>query len=158
MPTGVPEIARAFGKHFEKVWDRLNSAPWTLTHGDYRLANLFFDDDQVVVVVWTGPGKTRASVDLAQGIVWSMKPPDRNEHETRILRQYHSDLVGHGVRDYSFDELLKDYRWAMLPLLVPTLSLLKMIERRSDWGMEQSRPFFETSQALVDWNCGELLR
>ena len=158
LPTGVSEIARVFGEHFEKVWDHLNLAPWTLTHGDYRLANFFFDDDEVVAVDWTTPGKSRAATDLAQAIVWSMVPSDRIEHETRILRQYHSDLVGCGVRGYSFDELLEDYRWALFPLLVPTVWLTNMMERVPEWGMEQSRPFFDASQALVDWNCGELLR
>jgi len=49
----------------------------------------------------------RAGWDVAYFITTALDPTHRAD-EQRLLRAYHDALVGHGVDDYSYDDLMVD--------------------------------------------------
>jgi hypothetical protein len=90
----------------------------TLTHGDFRLENLFFDDQpdgaDVVSLDWQlaafGPG----AADVAYFLGWNLLPEQRLARERALLEAYHAVLVANGVRGYSLERCWDDYRLGLV--------------------------------------------
>ena len=122
MPPGL----RVLGDHLivdvPSIKARLTRPPRTVVHGDYRLDNCFFSEgansQQVVVIDWEFCTRGRGTYDVATFISEAFSPRKRQELELGLLREYHSLLEENGVRDYSFEECLYDYRLSMLELFV----------------------------------------
>ena len=98
------------------IMERLSAPPFTLLHGDHRLDNLFFGDDDVAVVDWQITGTGRGAYDVAYFLSQSLVPEERKGVDEDLLRTYHSALVEHGVDagEYSFEQCWDDYRLATL--------------------------------------------
>lgn len=87
---------------------RLAKSPWTILHGDYRLDNLLFrSGGDIVVLDYQLLSYGRAGWDVAYFITTALDPAHRAD-EGLLLRGYHDALVGHGVNDYSYEDLLVD--------------------------------------------------
>ena len=56
--------------------------------------------------------------DLAVFISEAFSPEARRREEMDLLRLYHSVLVENGVRGYSYDQCLLDYRFSMLDMFL----------------------------------------
>lgn len=92
----------------DKITSQLAAAPWTLSHGDYRLDNILFrPDGSMVVLDYQGILKARPGFDVAYFITTALTAEHRHEEE-RLLRIYHDALVAAGVSDYSFEHLVAD--------------------------------------------------
>jgi hypothetical protein len=50
---------------------------------------------------------------VAYFILWSVNPEHHGEID-RLLRMYHATLIEHGVRDYPFERVERDYVLAQL--------------------------------------------
>ena len=122
MPPGL----RVLGDHLitdvRRIKSRLTRPPRTVVHGDYRLDNCFFSagaaSQQVVVIDWEFCTRGRGAYDVATFTSEAFSPRRRREVELDILEEYHSTLEEQGVRSYSFEECLYDYRLSMLELFV----------------------------------------
>ncbi len=87
---------------------RLAEPPWTVLHGDYRLDNLLFrPGGEIVVLDYQLLSHGRAGWDVAYFITTALDPTHRAD-EQRLLRAYHDALVGDGIGDYSYEDLLAD--------------------------------------------------
>ena len=123
---GMPPGLRVLGDHLisdmRRIKTRLSRPPLTVVHGDYRLDNCFFstgaNTQQVVVIDWEFCTKGRGVYDVATFINEAFSPRKRREVEMGLLREYHSILQEHGVRGYTFEECMYDYRLSMLDLFV----------------------------------------
>ena len=123
---GMPPGLRVLGNHLisdmRRIKTRLSRPPLTVVHGDYRLDNCFFSEgassQQAVVIDWEFCTKGRGVYDVATFIDEALSPERRREVELGLLKEYHSILEQHGVRGYTFDECLYDYRLSMLELFV----------------------------------------
>ncbi|MDQ1532500.1 MAG: hypothetical protein QOF28_261 [Actinomycetota bacterium] len=96
---------------------RLSEPPWTLSHGDYRLDNMFFSDDPerpFVVVDWQLYDRSRGPRDLSYLLSQSMEPALRVGCERALVERYVAGLVANGVGDYDVDQAWADYRLATL--------------------------------------------
>ena len=105
--------ARAITKHLAVV------APQTLCHGDYRADNCILlhppSKDSVVLdwqLYFKGPG----AYDVQNIVVASMAASDRKAHCERLLRLYHASLVRHGVTDYAWAALWRDFKFCLLQM------------------------------------------
>jgi len=96
------------------LMERLSAPPVTLLHGDHRLDNLFFSDDDVAALDWQITGTGRGPYDLAYFLSQSLAPEERKGAEHDLVAAYHGTLVEHGVRDYAFERCWEDYRLATL--------------------------------------------
>jgi aminoglycoside/choline kinase family phosphotransferase len=94
-------------------------APVTLTHGDYRLDNLFFDRErgEVIVADWQTPLRGLPAMDVAYFISGSLALDVSSADEEALLDDYHAELVARGITEYDRDTLSRDYRLCMLLVL-----------------------------------------
>jgi hypothetical protein len=87
----------------------------TAIHGDFRLDNMLFDGSgsgrPVTVVDWQTVHVGSGPQDVAYFIGNAFADVDeRREHEERLVRMYHEQLVERGVNGYTFDECWLEYR------------------------------------------------
>ncbi len=123
---GMPQGLRVLGDRLTPLVGELKAVltkpPRTIVHGDYRLDNCFFpagpDGRHVVVFDWEFCIRGRGAYDVATFISEAFSPEQRREHEMSLLREYHVALKEGGVRDYSFEECVCDYRLSMLEIFV----------------------------------------
>ncbi len=123
---GMPPGLRVLGDHLisdmRRIKTRLSRPPLTVVHGDYRPDNCFFSagasSQQAVVIDWEFCTRGRGVYDVATFINEAFSPERRREVERDLLKEYHSILEEHGIRGYTFDECLYDYRLSMLELFV----------------------------------------
>ena len=165
VPDGVEAVARKLAPRFLKVSDAVVADPVTLTHGDFKLANIFFDDsnedEEVIVAVdWQMAGRIQAANDVATFIMLGMTTETRRQHETNLVSGYHSALVDRGVRDYSYDEMLLDIRMAMLPRLASLIRIVSNLNNNpatttADKALWMS--MIGNFQTVIDWNCDEVI-
>lgn len=102
-------------------WLLLEPDRFSLLHGDYRLDNLLYDPERtrVTVVDWQTLTVGLPARDLAYFTGTSLVPELRSDVEAGLVGDYHRELVGHGVSDYTLDECWRDYRLGMpqIPLI-----------------------------------------
>jgi thiamine kinase-like enzyme len=98
-----------------QLLDRFAAMPTTIVHFDYRLDNLFFGpNDDVWMIDFQACSKGGGAFDLGYFISQSVPVDIRKHEEESLLRTYHSELVAHGVDDYSLAQLTEDYRVGVL--------------------------------------------
>ncbi|MBL6689155.1 MAG: phosphotransferase [Pseudomonadales bacterium] len=85
------------------------------THMDYRLDNLRFLDD-VIVLDWGESNHAPAGFDLASFMAGSLAAADRRQWESGLLDLYCDTLRNSGVACHR-QEILDSYRLALLPSL-----------------------------------------
>jgi hypothetical protein len=91
---------------------RLSAPPFTLSHGDYRADNFFFDDGELAVCDWQLVDRSRGARDLAYLLSQSTAPEVRANVDRGLVDRYESRLASHGVTDYGGAVLWDDYRLA----------------------------------------------
>ena len=114
----------------------IDTRPWTIVHGDYRLDNLLFDPSPggvpVTVVDWQTCTHGPALQDVAYFIGAAMPPDLRRDAEVELLRGYHAGLAAAGVPDYGWEQCWGDYRrgtWAGLIMAVAASMLVERTDR-----------------------------
>ena len=89
--------------------------PFTVTHGDYRLDNLFFGEgDDVWVIDFQTSSRGGGAYDVGYFMSQSVPIDVRREHEAALLKGYHDELTANGVTGYAFDQFMEDYRVGVL--------------------------------------------
>jgi len=89
----------------------------TIVNGDAHVWNALFPRDSgetLRLIDWAGWRIDMATDDLAYMMALHWYPERRARFELPLLRHYHDQLARHGVRDFSFDALLDDYRLSAL--------------------------------------------
>lgn len=89
----------------------------TLVHGDCSfnqfLAPIHDPADQVVVIDFDSVRTDIPTADLVLLLATFWRPDQQRKEEDRALRHYHAALRAHGIDQYSWDELIDDYRLAL---------------------------------------------
>ena len=122
LPDGLLEIGEALRGNVVFLGKYLfNETPQTLIHGDYRVDNVLFGvdpdggrGDSFAVLDWQLVGRGCGIVDVQSFLCTGLQPAARLANEMDTLCAYHMALVEDGVGSYSFDECLRDYRYATL--------------------------------------------
>jgi len=113
---------------------RLRPRPWTIVHGDYRVDNLLFGGERVVVVDWQtvslGPGPG----DLSYLLGTSLLPDDRRGHERRLVERYQQGLRAQGVDtdDTSLWTAYRQFAFAGLIMAIAASALVVQTDRGDD--------------------------
>jgi hypothetical protein len=159
-------IHNIFDRHCQKMIERAgNGKDLTFIHGDLNPGNIlspigamtrtYLVDRQPFdwsLTVWLGVS------DLTYMMVHWWDTEMRREWERPLLENYHQQLTGLGIRDYTFNQLWDDYRLcAMQSLYVATGWCIDPIERKEFkwlWGSQLKK----TMMACLDLKCLELLQ
>ncbi|MGA7672676.1 MAG: phosphotransferase [Nitrolancea sp.] len=122
----VAEYYATLPEWIEPVEAKL-SQTLTLIHLDAQSKNIFIPTDSTrnpVLFDWALFVAGNPALDLATLLSFSV---DRREHGRleQPVRQYHEMLLGHGVRDYAFEQLWDDFRLASAFHLVRPVGLAR---------------------------------
>ena len=95
-----------------------DSGPRTLIHNDVQADNLFFgeSDGDVILIDWQMATYARCVIDVTGWVRGQLEPEVRRTAEPHLLRLYHDALIANGVRDYTFEQCMADYRLATVLL------------------------------------------
>lgn len=133
--------ADLIGPHVASIKTRLAQGPVTLSHGDYRLDNMFFEDTNsgksLVVFDWQALRVGRAPYDLAYFLGTSMAAEDRLAHQQRLKSLYFETLTRSDVVDYSEADFNEDFDYAILDLV----SFTALIGGNLNFDNERGRQF-----------------
>ncbi|MDA1256735.1 MAG: phosphotransferase [Chloroflexi bacterium] len=129
----------------------------TLNHGDCHLGNLFFRNDEVVMIDWQNVMMTRPALDLAYFIQGSLPAETRRTAEVELLDEYRDTLMGHGVADYSRDRLIEDYRRGLLRSLITSVLSVANLDMEQSDTRELVKTIGTRMVAIADWECGALI-
>ncbi len=114
-------------------WSFSYRGPRCLTHGDYRLDNMLFGEPSnprsLAVVDWQTVGVRGPALDVSYFIGAGLTRADRRRFERPLLEHYHASLVREGIRDYSFQQLYRDYRWFSFYGLSVAFGAAMLVER-----------------------------
>jgi hypothetical protein len=135
--TEDEQVVLAASRELLVPWLLAGGERFAVTHGDYRLDNLLFPEDDptgVAAVDWQTVGLGPPGRDLAYFLATSLSPEDRRRHEADLLADYHRALADHGVTGYTLEECWEDYRIGMLhgPLIIFLGRLTATVTDRGD--------------------------
>ena len=118
LPAAFLEMGETFATKIPAQLDRLAAPPVTISHGDYRIDNLFFATPEggapLSVVDWQVMTLGNGLFDLAYFMSSAVPPADRRAVEMDLLHDYHDILAEGGVKGYDFDQCLLDYRTGIM--------------------------------------------
>ncbi|HCI78143.1 MAG TPA: hypothetical protein DHW02_00460 [Ktedonobacter sp.] len=95
----------------------------TLVHADAYLANFLvpytYEGGRVYMMDWQGPWGGIGAYDLVMmcASFWTSAQRQENKREETMLRRYVAALQAHGVTNYTWDQLMEDYRLMVLVFL-----------------------------------------
>lgn len=117
----IPERIRALASRWPEIGPPLlvniENYPRTLCHGDVRLDNIFFHDDDaatISLVDWQIASAAAGTSDLGYFMSQSLTVADRRTYEDELTHLYFDTLIENGVMDFSFDDFWLTYRQAIL--------------------------------------------
>ena len=114
-----PDVIRAlYGNHPQAIIRRTQDGNgFTLIHGDVGKNNILVprDGDRPIYIIDRQPFNWSLTswlgvYDLAYAIVLDWEAETRRQYEIPVLKRYHVHLIENGVLDYSWDQLVDDYR------------------------------------------------
>jgi thiamine kinase-like enzyme len=162
LPDGMKQLGARLKDHIAGVKRYLGQPPHTLLHGDFHLHNLMFDSTSagrtLAVIDWQGCCRGRATRDVAHFLITGLLPDRRRAHERQLLMLYHTTLIEHSVREYSFEQCLHDYRFTMLDEMCFLVMVLAHLDYSSEAASKSRDMAIERfGAAILDHNAGELL-
>ncbi|WP_293391367.1 oxidoreductase family protein [Nevskia sp.] len=132
----TPEFKRVGDKYVRNhaYWNRPREFPKCFSHNDFRPDNMLFGgpNDRICVVDWQTSNFLGSGMDVAYFLSGIFDRQTRKTHERALLKEYHEDLLRHGVHDYSFDHLLRDYAhysFAVIAVAIAATLIVKRTER-----------------------------
>ena len=133
--------------------------PTTVTHGDFRLDNMFFGDgDEFAVIDWQMSMRVPGSSDLVYFLVTNLTPEVRRQHEWDLIDRYLEALREAGVGEdlLARETVIRGYREGALLYGLMFVSTMTM-ERANPRG----EAFFDslverTTTAIEELESGTL--
>lgn len=127
----VGAVLNAIRQRGPALLRRMAQGPLTLLHGDFRMDNVaFFDgeDPPAGMIDFQAITVGHPLADIAYFIRPNLDPDLADEIERDLLRRYHEGVVAHGVTDYPFETLEREYELAQLWLLHTGVILLGTLD------------------------------
>jgi len=159
----LADVGKRFGNSIRKITNMAGKdMPTTITHGDFRLDNLFFASPEggppFAVIDWQISSKGGGIFDVAKFVCDTLPVADRKAAERDLVKLYHDTLVGRGVKDYSFEQCWEDYRLSTLFLLIYSVTALGSLDLANERGAELFTTVSKrTLAAITDLKSAELL-
>jgi hypothetical protein len=117
LPAPFVRIGERFADDLPGLMARLSEPPVTLSHGDFRLDNIFVGE-RVAACDWQLNDRSRGGRDLGCFLSQSLTPATRAKIEADAIDAYVAELARHGVTGYASANAWLDYRLGTLFSLV----------------------------------------
>jgi aminoglycoside/choline kinase family phosphotransferase len=131
------ELARRFVDGYDAIVDASAADPWTLAHRDYRVDNMAFDGDDVIVMDWGSAARGYALYDVAYFLGGSLDTEVRRSAHDRLLRAYRDALADAGGEPFDDDRFAQALRVAALYcLIVPIMAGGNALDAKDERGAE----------------------
>lgn len=148
----TPELI-AFGERYGELMEFMLTAsnePATLVHGDWRLDNLFFDGDDVIVIDFQLTGLASGTYDLGYFVSQSIDRSVRAGREDELVDRYLSALAAHGVvRDRA--EVMRQFKLAVCQCFIYGVSSFPSYTELPERSQQLIRLLLgRSAQAIVD--------
>ena len=137
----------------------LMSNPITITHADYRLANMLFEKNgSIAVIDWQTAMFSGGATDLSFFLATNLNIATRRSLETELVHAYVDTLVKLGIDRSATQHIYEDYEQAHLWWMGMLANNLSTIETPD----EESKRLFEAMltrlySAALDANSGRFL-
>ncbi|MEO8606175.1 MAG: phosphotransferase [bacterium] len=108
---------------------RIVESAATLIHGDLRGDNLLLDptNGDIVLLDWQLSSRSLGAIDPARLLGGSEPQAERRGHQLEIFSAWHQALIAGGLRNYSADAGLDDFRLAALYCLFIPVKMFAMV-------------------------------
>ena len=155
LEPGVADLTRRF---LARIGDYMSGRPpaVTVVHGDFRLDNLLFGGERVAVLDWQTVSLGSGLSDVPYFLGSALQVEDRREHEERLVRLYHEELLRRGG-DVSWDDCWRAYRrdgYSGLLMAVLASMLVGRTDRGDDMFMAMAN---RHGQQIIDLDGESLL-
>ncbi len=125
----MQDLAEEYGLRLVDHFGQLAREPKTFVHGDYRLDNMFFgEEDGFAVVDWQNCGVSNGLYDVAYFFAGSVSSEVRRAIERDTLREYHDTVRSLGTRDFTFARCWRLYRETLLACLILPVIVAAQLE------------------------------
>ena len=147
----APEVL-AIGDRWATIGPNLTrrlGTPRTLCHGDFRLDNLrFANDDEVIAFDWQLLTLANGVTDLAYFVSQSVRTDERRGQDRALLDVYLGRLAEHGVV-YDIDDAWEVYRTAVLAMIIFPVSLYGGFEDLPPLGQRTTEAMLDRALATI---------
>ena len=112
-------------------YDTIGAGPRTVTHGDFRLDNLLFEDgpgEAVYVVDWQTAVLGQGISDLSYFLGGAFLVDQRRQYEEDLVRLYHQHMLAAGV-DLAWNDLWTQYRRYTFGGLIMAIAASMLVQR-----------------------------
>lgn len=117
-------LAETYASRIDTQMVRVSAGPKTLSHGDFRLDNIFFaadGGDEIAIIDWQVIGLRCPLFDVSYFLVGSVTTDVRRQIERDVLEEY-TEIIGEmGVEGFTFDACWRLYREHSLANLLVTV-------------------------------------
>ncbi len=106
-------LAESLGAGMAQHLKTRANMPRTLTHGDFRLDNMFFGTagtDEFAAIDWQVSGLYSGLRDVSYFLAGSVLPETRRKIEKDVLQEYYGLLRSSSVEDFTYEECWRQYR------------------------------------------------
>jgi len=157
LTAGARQIYERVFSSSLKPWLRLTDPrALTIIHGDAHTWNFLFPrsgSGPAYLIDWQLWHVDIGARDLAYFMALHWYPSRRRELELPLLRRYHEALLAHGIANYTFDDLLLDYRRCVVRnLTIPIILQSRGMKPEAWWHRLEC-----AIAAYKDLQCDELL-
>ena len=147
----IPDAARHVGEKMPaaipKLLDQMCQDPVCVSQGDSRLDNIFFGDDEVVLIDWQAIASSAPEHDVAYFLTQSLQQDVYEAQDWLAL--YHSELTRTGI-DYPIDRCRKRYSVCAMYLLCYAVIIAGTLDLANERGEKMARTLLGNSLRSLD--------
>jgi hypothetical protein len=155
-------IVRKIGDQYIDLFLNAMKGEPTIIHGDYRVDNVFLTgtskSPDIIAFDWQNTMGGNGTQDIAYFSAGGCDESLRGESEQKALRHYYDRLIDGGVKDYSFDECIEQYRYNMLVTMITPIAICGTLDQGNERGVKLGTTMLERAlTALESMSCDQLL-
>jgi len=153
-----------YAKHPQAIIQRTsNPNGFTLIHGDVGCENVLVprQGDRPIYIIDRQPFKWALTTwlgvyDIVYAIVLDWDTETRRQCEDSILKRYHEGLIENGVLDYSWEQLVNDYKLCVPMGVYVATEYCRYEQNNERWIHVWLKMLQRALTACDDLNCGVL--
>ena len=158
ISNGAQRTLEAYGPCVAEHMGVLATGPLSFAHGDFRLDNMFFgDDEDFAVIDWQVSGIQSGLYDVAYFMATSVATGVRRQVEHEALLEYHEIVRGMGATDFTFEDCWQLYRHNVLGRAITAIITCGGLDLNDKRSFELAEISLQrTLTAIEDLDAGEL--